>query len=122
MNSSDLFYSPLNLGKVNRPEWNTHTGARRSARQLVTESINLFRSIHLRRSESDGPGLEALGVIVIEHDNFNLYPDRLKYAELRKPTCVAPTPPSLAVGDPLSYESMIQRICAHYTERFGDRR
>jgi hypothetical protein len=86
---------------------------------LVTESINLFRSLHLRYFEVDGPGLEALGVIVIEHDNLNLYPDPFKYAHLHKPTRVAPTPPSLAVGDPLSYESMIQRICVHYTQRFG---
>jgi hypothetical protein len=120
-NSTDLFYSPLNLGKVNRPEINTHTSARRNARQLVTDSINLFRSIHLRRSETDGPGLEAVGVIVIEHDNLNLYPDPVKYAHLKKPTRVAPTPPTLAVGDPLSYESMIQRICLHYTERFANR-
>lgn len=120
INSSEIFYSPLNLRKVNRSELNTHTSIRRTARQMVTESINLFRSIHLRRSEADGPGLEALGVVVIEHDNLNIYPDPLRYANLRKPTRVAPTPPSLAVGDPLSYESMIQRICTHYTQRFSE--
>jgi hypothetical protein len=119
INSSDLFYSPLNLGKTNRPELNTHTTSRRGARQLVTESINLFRSLNLRHAEADGPGLEALGVIVVEHDNLNFYPDPQKYAHLRKPTRVAPAPPSLPVGDPLSYESMIQRICDHYTQRFG---
>lgn len=119
INSSDLFYSPLNLGKVRRSELNTHTISRRSARQLATELINLFRTIHLRRSEADGPGLEALGVVVIEHDNLNYYPDPSKYEHLRKTTRVAPEPPSLSVGDPLSYESMIQRICAHYTQRFG---
>jgi hypothetical protein len=119
INSSDLFYSPLNLRKANRSELNTHTNSRRDARRLATESINLFRTIHLRHSETDGPGLEALGVIVIEHDNLNCYPDPLKYAHLGKPTRIAPQPPSLSVGDPLSYESMIQRICAHYTQRFG---
>jgi hypothetical protein len=119
INSSDWFYSPLNRGKTNRAELNAHTTSRRSARQLATESINLFRSLHLRRSAADGPGLEALGVIVVEHDNLNVYPDPSKYAHLRKPTRVGPAPPSLAVGDPLSYESMIQRICAHYTQRFG---
>ncbi len=118
INSSDLFYSPLNLGKANRSELNTHTTAPRSARQLATESINLFRTIHLRRSQTDGPGLEALGVVVIEHDNLNVYPDLAKYAQVRKPTRVAPQPPSLPVGDPLSYELMIQRICVHYTQRF----
>lgn len=119
INSSDLFYSPLNLGKTNRAELNTHASPRRSARQLATESINLFRTIHLRRSETDSPGLEALGVIVVEHDNLNRYPDSQKYAGVGKVSRVAPTPPSLSVGDPLSYESMIQRVCAHYTERFS---
>jgi hypothetical protein len=118
INSSDYFYSPLNLGKTNRPELNTHSSKNRSARQLAKESIDLFRTIHLRHSERDGPGLEALGVIVIEHDNINFHPDPSKYAHLRRPTHIAPTPPNLPVGDPLSYESMIQRICAHYTQRF----
>lgn len=119
INSSDAFYSPLNLGKVNRSELNSHVSKRRTARQLATESIDLFRSIHLRRSETDGPGLEAIGVIVIEHDNIKFHPDPAKYAHLQKLTQVAPRPPSLAVGDPLSYDSMIQRICAHYTRRFA---
>ena len=100
---------------------NAHASNRRNARELVKESIDLFRTIHLRHSETDGPGLEALGVIVIEHDNINFYPDPPKYAHLRRPTQVAPMPPSLPVGDPLSYESMIQRICTHYTHRFGSR-
>ena len=121
INSSDSFYSPLNLGKVNRSELNTHASNRRNARQLVKESIDLFRTVHLRPSESDGPGLEALGVIVIEHDNINFHPNPSRYAHLRRPTQVAPMPPSLPVGDPLSYESMVQRICSHYTQRFGSR-
>lgn len=124
VNSADCFYSPLNLGKdvlpgkAKRPEITAHTSKLRNARQLAKESIDLFRSIHLRHSETDRPGLEALGVIVIEHDNIGMYPDPLKYQALHKPTRVAPTPPSLPAGDPLSYDSMIQRICTHYTQRF----
>jgi hypothetical protein len=118
INSSDVFYSPLNLGKLNRSELNSHVSRRRTARQLATESIDLFRTIHLRRSETDSAGLEALGVIVIEHDNINFHPEPSRYAQLRRPTRVAPTPPGLSVGDPLSYESMIQRTCTQYTHRF----
>jgi hypothetical protein len=121
VNSSEVFYSPLNFGKVNRSELNTHVSKTRNARQLAKESVDLFRTIHLRHSATDGPGLEALGIIVIEHDNLNYHPDSSKYAHLGKPTRVAPTPPSLSVGDPLSYESMIQRICTHYTDRFPGR-
>lgn len=119
VNSADYFYSPLNLGKVSRSEFNMHMSRVRTARQLAKQSIDLFRTIHLRHSEADGPGLEGLGVIVVEHDNFNKHPDAGKYAHLSRATRVAPVPPSLPVGDPLSYESMIQRICAHYAHRFG---
>lgn len=124
VNSADCFYSPLNFGKdqlpgrARRPEINKHTNPTRGARQLAKESIDLFRTIHLRHSPSDQSGLEALGVIVIEHDNINQYPDPTKYRAMQKPTQVAPTPPSLQPGDPLSYDSMIQRICNAYGQRF----
>jgi hypothetical protein len=42
INSAQLFYSPLNLGKTTRPEFNKHISRRRSARQLAKESIDLF--------------------------------------------------------------------------------
>ncbi len=125
VNSADRFYSPLNFGKdqhpnpkKRRPEITMHTTRNLGARQRAKELIDLFRTIHLRHSETDRAGLEALGVIVIEHDNINMYPDPAKYAQMRKPTQVAPRPPSLSQGDPLSYESMIQRICTQYTQRF----
>lgn len=124
VNSADCFYSHLNLGKdqlpgkAKRSELTVHTKPNRSARQLAKESIDLFRTIHLRHSASDQAGLEALGVIVIEHDNINYHPDPTKYATVQKPTRVAPSPPALPHGDPLSYESMIQRICAAYGQRF----
>ncbi len=104
--------------KKPRTEITMHTTRRLDARARARELIGLFRSIHLRYSETDQPGLEALGVIVVEHDNLNVYPDPAKYAHLHKETRVAPCPPGLQQGDPLSYESMIQRICAHYTQRF----
>jgi hypothetical protein len=84
INSSNVFYSPLNLGKVNRSELNSHVSRRRTARQLAKESIDLFRTIHLRRSETDSAGLEALGVIAIEHDNINFHPEPSRYAVLQK--------------------------------------
>jgi hypothetical protein len=121
VNSADCFYSPLNLGKTIRSELNNHFNKTRTARQLARQSIDLFRAIHLRHSEADAPGLEALGVIVIEHDNISYHPEPTKYSHLQKPTRVAPVPPSLPARDPLSYESMVQRICAHYTHRFGGR-
>lgn len=104
--------------KKRRGEITMHTTKTQGARQRAKELIDLFRTIHLRHSATDRSGLEALGVIVIEHDNINMHPDPAKYAKLRKPTQIAPCPPNPAQGDPLSYESMIQRICTHYTQRF----
>ena len=62
--------------------------------------------------------MEAVGVVVVEHDNLSAHPDASKYANLHKATVIAPTPPNPLVGDPLHYESMIQRICNAYTQRF----
>jgi hypothetical protein len=64
------------------------------------------------------PGLEALGIVVIEHDNIVLHPTPLKFAAQRRMTAVVTrAPPSLRAGDPLHYHSFIQRICNQYTAR-----
>jgi len=115
VNSADRFYSPLR-------KWDDiteHGRARVSARELAKNIIDDFRTIHLRNSISDTPGLEALGVVAIEHDNLAHHPDPAAYAHLHKPTQVSPSPPNPPVGDPLHYQSMIQRICNAYTERFS---
>lgn len=117
VNSSEAFWSPLR-----KPDDITvHTRANASARQLAAITVGMFRSIHLRNSVSDPPGLEALGVVVVEHDNLSIHPNSAAHASLHMPTRVAPTPPNPPLGDPLHYESMIQRICNAYTERFPDR-
>lgn len=115
VNSAERFWSPLR-----RPDDVTiHGTPRKSARQFAKETVDKFRSIHLRTGASDHPGLEALGVVVIEHDNLSINPEAEKYSHLRRPTIVAPSPPSLPLGDPLHYESMIQRICNSYSQRFA---
>jgi hypothetical protein len=115
VNSSEYFYSPLR-----RPDDITRHGTSQAkARQLAKNTIDLFRSLNLRNSVSDPPGLEAVGVIVIEHDNLVLHPDPKAYMSLRRPTKAAPIPPSLPVGDPMHYQSMIQRLCDQYARRFA---
>jgi len=115
VNSSEYFYSPLRApGDITR-----HGTSHAKARQLTKNTIDLFRSIHLRNSINDPPGLEAIGVIVIEHDNLLIHSDSEAYASLHRPTTVAPIPPSLPVGDPMHYQSMIQRLCDQYTRRFA---
>jgi hypothetical protein len=118
VNSAEVFLSPLNLESRNREPITRHKQRGKSTQQLVKETIDIFRSIHLRNGISDVDGLEALGVVVIEHDNLNYLDARpqyndivQKYGQLHKPTKVAASPPGLKVGDPLHYSTMIQRIC-----------
>lgn len=125
VNAAEQFLSPLNLNRKSGPI-TSHRRPSKSPSQLAKETIDIFRSIRLRHGENDAAGLEGLGVVVIEHDNFNylkLDPEHAelaaKFAGQEKPSRVAPSPPSLKIGDPLHYATMIQRICAAYTQRFG---
>jgi hypothetical protein len=126
-NAAELFLSPLNLENRNREPITLHRQKGKATHQLVKETIDIFRSIHLRNSVVEPDGLEALGAVVIEHDNLNFlegkpqYRDVLKkYAHLRKPSQIAKIPPALRVGDPLHRTTMMQRICNAYNERFRD--
>lgn len=115
VNSAERFWSPLR----DDDDITLHSKTIRTARQLAEKTIDRFRSIHLRNSSADVPGLEAIGVVVVEHDNLVMNPNASKYAGLHKATIIAPTPPNPPVGDPLHYESMIQRICNAYIQRFS---
>ena len=115
VNSAERFWSPLRKDD----DITEHGKTIRTARQLAEQTIDRFRSIHLRNSSADVPGIEAIGVVVVEHDNLAINPNASKYANLHKPTIIAPTPPNPPIGDPLHYESMIQRICNAYTQRFS---
>jgi hypothetical protein len=115
VNSSRYFYSPLRDDN----DITDHTTGKWTPRQVAENAISAFRSIHLRNATSDVPGMEAVGVIVVEHDNLAFHPDPQSYSGFHRPSRVAPAPPSLSVGDPLNYYSMIQRICENYTQRFS---
>jgi hypothetical protein len=116
VNASAYFLSPLNIGKTLRSELTTHP---QPIDQFVKETIDRFRSINLRNGPNDPAGLEALGVVVVEHDNIVLHPQPHLYAGQRKPTgVVMRIPPALATGDPLHYHSFLQRICNNYAARF----
>jgi hypothetical protein len=124
VNAAEFFVSPLNLRRAKGAvTW--HRRPSKSAPQLVKETIDLFRSIHLRNNENDFPGLEGLGVVVVEHDNMNYLSPKPKYAKLvlkygavGRPSRVSEIPPGLRIGDPLHYSTMIQRICNAYTDRY----
>ena len=119
VNSAEWFYSQLNFGKTSRPELTQHGGKSKTGRQAAREVVELYRSIYMRHSPNDRAGLDAIGVIAVEHDNIAAYPDPAKYASTHRPTIATPIPPAPAPGDPLHYEAMLQRICNAYTVRFG---
>jgi hypothetical protein len=119
VNSSDCFYSQLNLGKTSRSELTYHGGKSRTGRQTAKDVVDLYRAIYLRHSAEDRPGLDAIGVIAVEHDNILCHPEPSRYAHLHRQTVMAPSPPAPSAGDPLHYEAMLQRICNAYTARFA---
>jgi hypothetical protein len=114
VNSAERFWSPLR----GQDDITAHGTPKKNSRLLAKETVDRFRSIHFRTGSADAPGIEALGVVVVEHDNLSIHPDAPKYAQLHKPTAIAPTPPNPPIGDPLHYESMIQRICNAYSQRY----
>lgn len=111
VNSADCFYSQLNLGKISRSEITNHGGRSRTGRQVAKDVVDLYRSIYLRHSPEDRPGLDAIGVIAVEHDNILCHLEPGKFADLHRPTAAAPSPPAPSPGDPLHYEAMLQRRC-----------
>lgn len=96
LNVAPTFQSPL------RQALTTHKNLPR----LFQGTMGILRSIQLRSSLAQ-PGLDANTVIVVEHDNVNPGNTRLITAT------PAPQP-----GDPIHYDSFLQRICDRYTQRW----
>lgn len=114
INSAERFYSPLR----NEDDITVHGNARATARDVAKNAVDIFRSIPLRNSTGDPPGMEAIGVVVVEHDNLAFHPTPDAHKAIHRATRLAPAPPNPRIGDPLQYQSMLQRICNAYSERF----
>lgn len=84
---------------------------------LIKETVDVFRSLPQRERPSSGPGLEAICVLVVEHDNLKKNPNLAPEFKPQKSRLVTSSP-APAVGDPLNYASMIYRVCEAYKERF----
>jgi len=115
INAAEYFYSPLRKAD----DITHHGGPKLSAREVAAESVKLFRTIGLRNSAQDPPGLEAIAVLVIEHDNLHVHPERQGHKAKHRPTRVLQTAPAPQVGDPLHYQTFIQRICSQFVTRFA---
>lgn len=87
--------------------------------ELGKQTVDLFRSLPLRHAPSEGAGLEAACVLVVDHDNLlkneNLPPNAPGPAR----TLLVTKPPAPAVGDPLHYSTMIRRVCRAYQDRWS---
>ena len=96
VNASPTFKSPL------RPEPTEH----KKPLSLVTHCVNEMRHITMRGGP-DGHGLDANTVLVVSMDNIT--PETTAFRDSQ---------PAPTVGDPLHYDSFIQRLCNDYRTRF----
>lgn len=101
INASSQFQSP----RVNHV--NSHGKDRAAVLRTVEHCINEMRNV-TESGGNSGNGIDAKCVIVLDFDNIT-------YSEGRFVT----TPPAPQPGDPLHYDSFIQRLCDEYYERFG---
>lgn len=85
---------------------------------LGKSTVELFRGLPLRHTPAEGPGLEAVSLLVVDFDNLRKNPD-LPYGAPRPadPKLVTGTP-APRTGDPMHYATMIRRICAAYEDRW----
>lgn len=97
INASPTFQSPL------RQTLTTH----RNLPTLLQHCMHEAAAISVRGGPT-GAGLDAKSVLMVCTDNVNL-----------SATAYYTAPPAPKVGDPMHYDSFIQRICAEYTIRFS---
>jgi len=98
LNASETFKSPL------RPELTLH----KNPQQLIVHCMGEMKSITSTGGSIGISGLDAMGVVVVSHDNIHL--PNSHYITAR---------PAPTMGDPLNYDAFIQKICDLYTARFS---
>ena len=96
VNASPTFQSPL------RPETTEH----KKPLSQIAHCVNEMRHVTMRGGP-EGHGLDANTVLVVSMDNIN--PETTTFRDSQ---------PAPAVGDPLHYDSFIQRLCNDYRTRF----
>lgn len=85
---------------------------------LGKSTVELFRGLPLRHTPAEGPGFEAVSLLVVDLDNLRKNP-ALPYGAPRPqaPKLVTGTP-APQTGDPMHYATMIHRIRAAYEARW----
>ncbi len=110
VNVSPVFWSPLR----HEDDFTLHHDIDRIGR----ETVELFRNLPLRNDPSDDPGLEAVCVVVVEHDNLGKHPGLPFNAPKPEKSRLVTKAPAPHTGDPLSYGTFIHRLCRAYSERW----
>ncbi len=100
VNQALTFKSPLRPGRT------VHAKDRRSVSTLVEHCLSEMRNVS-ERADPSGYGLEAKCFTVVDMDNEHF-----------ASTSYVDRPPAPLTGDPLSYDSFLQRICDYYERRF----
>lgn len=101
VNQASQFRSPLRQGITVHGR-----GDRQVVRSLISHCVSELRNVAERSGVTD-EGLDAKCAIVVDMDNIAL-----------AGTNYETRPPAPQVGDPLHYDSFLQRICAQYQGRF----
>ncbi len=102
VNDALMFQSPLRRAPT------AHAKDRRGVNALVEHCINEMRNVGERRDITED-GMDAKCVIVLDMDNVDA-----------SSTAYVERPPAPLTGDPLNYDSFLQRICDLYTQRFPE--
>ena len=98
INSSPVFQSPLRTAPTRH----------KNPVALIEHCLTEMRNLTTRRG-SAGHGLDANTAIVLSMDNIDY-----------ETTAFFETNPAPSVGDPLHYDSFVQRVCNEYRSRFAD--
>lgn len=80
----------------------------RNVERLVGEIVTMMSGLARGEGQAGRPGIEALGVIVLEHTNMAGDKSRL-----------VTEPPSPVTGQPLSYAAFLRELCETFAARFG---
>ncbi len=99
----------INIAESFRSPLRSQVTRHKSPISLVGATIDLLRTIPLRTHPSNGSGLEANAVTLIDYDN----------SQEKVVSQVRTTSPAPQLGDPLHWESFVRRICDLYVQRWG---
>ena len=100
INGALMFRSPL------RTNVTRHASDRVAMAALILHCINEMRSV-MERQHPGEVGIDAKCVIVVGMDNINI-----------ASTAFVQRAPAPQIGDPLNYDSFIQKMCEQYSARF----